>query len=81
MTRDGAYRLHWVVEISQDDDSPEVYGPYSQADAERIAESFNRAAERRWNRPHEAGTVGWLHASAWPLRRENITGLRKEYDI
>lgn len=66
---------NWVMEVSQEDDNPAVFGPYTRATAESLRDKLNADIDAR-----PEGEL-WLHASAYPIEALTVTDLRSLFDL
>ena len=66
-------RSNWIVSINTEDADPLIFGPYSQARAEELADKMNAFLELK------SDELGWARASAYPIRNIGIRDMKKEF--
>lgn len=49
----------WIVSVSSENDNPMIFGPYSEATAERVAAKVNEAIDSRSPDEPETVTAIW----------------------
>lgn len=68
----------WIVSVSSENDNPMIFGPYSEATAERVASKVNEAIDSR--SPDETEGA-FLYATAYPIRPETVTAILHEFGL